>query len=97
MLQGRGAHEIGLASAAVPIQLLQRLIERKLLPREQVIALLGDAADELEDPRQATDAHLLAAQTTRNELERFKRRLLWRGHPKPEEVTPRRLSAGHGG
>jgi len=50
-LQGRGWHEIGLASAAILIQLLHRLIDKKLLlPREQVLALMGDAADEIIRP-----------------------------------------------
>jgi hypothetical protein len=69
MLQGRGSHEIGLASAAILIQLLHRLIDRKLLPREQMLALLGDAADELErDAEQATDMHLMTADIIRKEL-----------------------------
>jgi hypothetical protein len=68
MLHGRGSHEIGLASVAILIRLLQRLIDKKLLPRKQVLALLGDAADELEDPKQATDVHLLAAQIIRKDL-----------------------------
>ena len=69
MLQGRGSHEIGLAGGAILIQLLRRLIDRRLLPREQVLALLGDAADELErDAEQATDMHLMAADIIRKEL-----------------------------
>lgn len=67
MLHGNGPHEIALANVAILIQLLHRLIERELLPREQVLALLGDAADELEDPRQASDIHLLAAEIIRKE------------------------------
>jgi len=48
------------------IQLLHRLIDKKLpLPREQVIALMGDAADEIEDPKQATDVHLLSDEIIR--------------------------------
>ena len=66
MLQGRVSHGIGLASTAILIQLLQRLIDRKLLPREQVLALLGDAAEELErDAQQSTDMHLIAADIIR--------------------------------
>lgn len=69
MYHGRGSHEIGLANVAILIQLLQRLVDRKLLPREQVLALLGDAADELErDPGQTSDIHLLAAEIIREEL-----------------------------
>jgi len=47
MLHGKGPHELALANTAILIQLLQRLIDRRLLPREQALALLGDAADEL--------------------------------------------------
>ena len=69
MLQGRGSHEIGLPGGAILIQLLRRFIDRRLLPREQVLALLGDAADELEwDAEQATDMHLMAADIIRKEL-----------------------------
>jgi hypothetical protein len=71
MLHGRGSHEIGLPSVATLIQLLHRLIDKKLLPREQVLALMGDAADELErDPQQTSDIHLLAAEIIRKELVR---------------------------
>jgi hypothetical protein len=69
MLHGRGPHEIALANSAVLLLLLQRLIDRKLLPREQALALLGEAADELvRDPKQATDVHALAADIIRKEL-----------------------------
>lgn len=71
MLYGKGSHEIGLASAAILIQLLHRLIDKKLLPREQVLALMGDAADELErDAEQTSDIHLLAAEIIRKTLAR---------------------------
>jgi hypothetical protein len=69
MLHGRGAHEIALANSAVLLQLLQQLIDNSLLPREQVLGLLGDAADELvSDPKRTTDVHVLAAHIIRNEL-----------------------------
>jgi len=45
------------------------LIDKGLLPRQQVLALLGDAADELvRDPRQTSDIHVLAAEIIRREL-----------------------------
>jgi len=38
------------------MQLLHRLTEKGVLPPEQAVALLGDAADELvSDPKQITD------------------------------------------
>ena len=69
MLHGRGPHEIALANSAVLLHLLHRLIDENLLPREQALALLDDAADELvSDPKHATDFHILAADIIRNEL-----------------------------
>jgi hypothetical protein len=47
MLHGRNATQLGLASTAVLISLLHCLVEEKLLKREAVLALLGEAADEL--------------------------------------------------
>ena len=39
------------------------------MPQEQALALLGDAADELErDRNQAIDVHILAADIIRKEL-----------------------------
>jgi len=68
MLHGKGPHEVALANAAV-LHLLQRLIDAKLVPREQALALLGDAADDLvSDPEKVTDIHLLAAEIIRKEL-----------------------------
>lgn len=69
MLHGRSPDEIALASSAILLQLLQRLIDRQLLPREQVLALLGGAADELvNDRKQTTDVHILTADIIRKEL-----------------------------
>ena len=69
MLHGKGPHELALANSAILLQLLQHLIDRRLLRREEALALLGDAADELvRDPRQATDVHVLAADIIRKEL-----------------------------
>jgi hypothetical protein len=42
-----GAHELGLASTAVLVELIRRLVDTKLLNREQALALLGEAADVL--------------------------------------------------
>jgi hypothetical protein len=45
MLHKRGPHEIALANSAILLHLLHRLIDGKVLPREQALALLDDAAD----------------------------------------------------
>lgn len=69
MLHGRGPREIAFANSMVLMHLLQRLIDRELLPREEALAVLGNAADELvSDPNQTTDVHVLAAEIIRNEL-----------------------------
>jgi hypothetical protein len=69
VLHKRGPHEIAVANTAVLLHLLHRLTDRGILPREQALAILGDAADELErDPKQASDVHLLAADIIRKEL-----------------------------
>jgi hypothetical protein len=69
MLYGRGPDEIALASSAILLQLIQQLVDRKLLPRRQMLALLGDAADELvRDRKQTTAVHILAADIIRKEL-----------------------------
>jgi hypothetical protein len=45
------------------------MIDGKLLPREEELAILGNAADELvSDPKQVTDVHVLAAEVIRREL-----------------------------
>ena len=47
MFHGRSATELGLASAAVVLSLIQRLERKGTLKREDALALLGDAADRL--------------------------------------------------
>ena len=47
MFHGRSANELGLASAAVVLSLIQRLERRGTLKREDALALLGDATDRL--------------------------------------------------
>ena len=69
MLHGKGPHEIALANSAILLQLLQRLIDTEILPREQVLTLLGDAADELvRDPNRVSDVRVLASDIIRKEL-----------------------------
>jgi hypothetical protein len=69
MLHGKGPHEIALANSAVLLHLLHRLIDGKVLPREQALALLDDAADELvSDPQRVSEVHILAADIIRKEL-----------------------------
>jgi hypothetical protein len=68
MLHKRDPHEIAVANTAILLYLLHRLSDRGILPREHALALLGDAADELERDKQATDVHLLAADIIRKEL-----------------------------
>jgi hypothetical protein len=47
MFHGRTASEVGLASAAVVLSLIQRLEKKGMLKREDALALLGDVADRL--------------------------------------------------
>ena len=47
MFHGQSANELGLASAAVVLSLIQRLEKKGTLKREDALALLGDAADRL--------------------------------------------------
>lgn len=69
MLHKRGPHEIALANTAVLMHLLRRLIDTKLLPREQALALLGNAADDLvTNGNKVTDVHIAAAEIIRKEL-----------------------------
>jgi hypothetical protein len=69
MLHGRVPREIALANSVILLHLLQRMIDGKLLPREEELAILGNAADELvSDPKQVTDVHVLAAEVIRREL-----------------------------
>jgi hypothetical protein len=66
-LHGRGPREIALADSVDASTSI--LIDRKLLPREEALALLGNAADELvSGPKQTTDVHVLVADIIRNEL-----------------------------
>lgn len=62
-------HELGLASTAVLLHLLQRLIDDKLLNRESALAILGNAADSLtSNPIETTEAHYKASDLIRKEL-----------------------------
>jgi hypothetical protein len=55
MFHGRSANELGLASAAVVLSLIQRLEKKGTIKREDALALLGDAADRLvATPRDTT-------------------------------------------
>jgi hypothetical protein len=47
MLHQKEPHELALASTAVLLHLLQRLVDDKLLKREAALAILGNAADAL--------------------------------------------------
>ena len=69
MLHGKSSHELGLASTAVLVHLLQRLVHEKLLERHDALTILDNAASELvSDPAQTTEHHRRAAQLIRNEL-----------------------------
>lgn len=69
MLHERSPQEIALASSAMLLQLLNGLVDRKLMSREQMLVILDNAADELvRDPQQLTDVHILAAEIIRSEL-----------------------------
>ena len=45
MLHQKEPHELALASTAVLLHLLQRLVDDKLLKRETALTILGNAAD----------------------------------------------------
>jgi hypothetical protein len=69
MFHGRSANELGLASAAVVLSLIQRLERKGTLKREDALALLGDAADQLvATPRDTTVSTLGAADLIRKEF-----------------------------
>jgi hypothetical protein len=69
MFHGRSANEVGLASAAVVLSLIQRLEKKGTLKREDALALLGDAADRLvATPRDTTVSMQGAADLIRQEF-----------------------------
>jgi hypothetical protein len=69
MLHQREPHELSLASTAILLHLLQRLVHDKLLKREVVLAILGNAADSLiSNPIEATEAHYKASDLIRKEI-----------------------------
>ena len=69
MLESRGAHELGFAGTAIIIQLLQHLIDENVLKREQVLRLVGQAADDLvRDRKRVSDVHVLASRLIREDL-----------------------------
>ena len=69
MLHQKEPHELALASTAVLLHLLQRLVDDKLLKRETALAILGSAADALiASPIETTEAHHKAADLIRKEL-----------------------------
>jgi hypothetical protein len=58
-----------LTGSTLLLLLLQRMIDRELLPREETLALLVDAANELtRDPKKVTAIHVLAADHIRKKL-----------------------------
>ena len=66
MFHGRSADELGLASAAVVLSLIQR---QGTLKREDALALLGDAADRLvATPRDTTVSTSGAVDVIRKEF-----------------------------
>jgi len=69
MFHGRSANEVGLASAAVVLSLIQRLEKKGTLKREDALALLGDAADRLvATPHDTTVSMQRAADLIRQEF-----------------------------
>ncbi len=69
MLHKKDPHELALASTSVLLHLLQRLVDDKVLKREVVLAILGNAADALiSNPIEATEAHYKASDLIRKEL-----------------------------
>lgn len=69
MLDSRGAHELSFACTAILMQLLQHLIDEDVLKREQVLRLMGQAADDLvRDRKRVGDVHVLASRLIREDL-----------------------------
>jgi DNA-binding Lrp family transcriptional regulator len=69
MFHGRSANELGLASAAVVLSLIQRLEKKGTIKREDALALLGGAADRLvATPRDTTVSTQGAADLIRKEF-----------------------------
>ena len=69
MFHGRSANELGLASAAVVLSLIQRLEKKGTIKREDALALLGDAVDRLvATPRDTTVSTQGAADLIRKEF-----------------------------
>ncbi len=69
MLHKNQAHELSLASTAVLLHLLERLVDDKVLKREVVMAILGDAADSLiANPIETTEVHHKASELIRTEI-----------------------------
>jgi hypothetical protein len=69
MFHGRSANELGLASAAVVLSLIQRLEKKGTIKREDALALSGDAADRLvATPRDTTVSTQGAADLIRKEF-----------------------------
>ena len=69
MLHKNDPHELALASTAVLLHLLQRLVDEKVLKREVVLAILGNAADSLiANPIEATEVHHKASELIRKEI-----------------------------
>ena len=66
MLQGHSATELGIASTAVVMSLLHRLVESGLLSRAEVVALLDNTADELHN--YAGHSHQKAAEIIRKDI-----------------------------
>ena len=69
MFHGRSANEVSLASASVTLSLVQRLVKKGTIKREDALALLADAADRLvADPAHTTDPMAGAADLIRKEF-----------------------------
>jgi hypothetical protein len=63
MLHGRTSDAIARANTAILMQLIKRLIDGGVLTKEGVIALLDDAAGELENGPNATGSAVMDAVT----------------------------------
>lgn len=69
MFHQKEPHELALASTAILLHLLHRLVHDKLLQRETARRILSGAADALiSNPVEATEAHYKASKWIKEEL-----------------------------
>jgi hypothetical protein len=91
MFHQKEPHELALASTAILLHLLHRLIHDRLLKRDAARRILSGAADALiSNPVEATEAHYKASNWIREELVPKVGRRPVEQRAKPMEVPPDR-------